>query len=177
MTRYILFITQKIIITTAKLFTKKTKKTRSIWSTNTRFLRLYLMLFHVSNSCYFMSQIHAISYLKSWCMTIISEIKEREESAMYLICWHAMSQSVSHAFQCLKCWYRIVISETISCLKSWCMTTISEVRESEDDAIFLTCLHANSQPVFHAIACLKCMLFLVSNACYFVPQILIYDDY
>ena len=44
------------------------------------------------------------------------------------------------------------------------MTTISEIKESEDDAMFLICLHAISRSVSHAIACLKCMLFCVSIA-------------
>ena len=43
------------------------------------------------------------------------------------------------------------------------MTTISEVRESEEGAMFLICLHAISQSVFHVIACLKSILFHVSN--------------
>ena len=51
----------------------------------------------------------------------------------------------------------------IPCLKSWCMTTISEIRENGEGAMFLACLHAISRSVFHAIACLKCMLFHASN--------------
>ena len=175
----------------------------------------------------------AVVDITSWYMTIISEVKENEEneeSAMFLTCWHAMSQSVSHAFSCLKfmlfrasnpdiwrplarskraertkrtrCFepaytrylslflmsfdasnacYSMPQMHAILYLKSWCtswcMATISEIREGGESAMFLACLHAMSLPVSHAIACLKCMPFRASNACYSVPQIVMYDDY
>ena len=38
-----------------------------------------------------MSQMHAIPCLKDWYTAIISEVRENEEDAMFLICWHAIS--------------------------------------------------------------------------------------
>ena len=78
---------------------KRTKKARCFWFVYTRFLSLYFSLLHVSNTYYFMFQMYIISCFKSWCITIVNEIKKREESAIYLIYWHAIFQFVCHVFQ------------------------------------------------------------------------------
>ena len=112
------------------------------------FQYLKFVLFHALNPCYFMSQtLRYDDHLRGQRDRRGRDVFDllTRDVSVRISCF---SMSQMHAIRYLKCWWRIVIRD---------------IKESEENAMFWVYLHAISQSVSHAIACLKCMLFDVSN--------------
>ena len=85
---------------------------------------------------------------------------------MFLICLHAISQSVSDAFQCLKCMLFRASHANIWRLLARSKRTKRPERTLVFDLLtrdVSVCISCFSMSQKHVISCLKCMLFRASN--------------